>query len=31
MGADMILYPGAFNLVTGPMHWELLLRARAVD
>lgn len=27
----MILYPGAFNMTTGPMHWELLLRARAVD
>jgi omega-amidase len=30
-GADMIIYPGAFNLVTGPAHWELLQRARAVD
>lgn len=28
---DMILYPGAFNMTTGPKHWELLLRARAVD
>lgn len=27
----MLLYPGAFNMKTGPMHWELLLRARAVD
>jgi omega-amidase len=25
------VYPGAFNTVTGPLHWELLLRARAVD
>lgn len=23
--------PGAFNTVTGPLHWELLTRARAVD
>uniref|UniRef100_A0A1B6LV30 omega-amidase n=1 Tax=Graphocephala atropunctata TaxID=36148 RepID=A0A1B6LV30_9HEMI len=30
-GVDMLLYPGAFNMKTGPLHWELLLRARAVD
>jgi omega-amidase len=30
-GADMLLYPGAFNTTTGPLHWELLQRARAVD
>ena len=30
-GAFLLLYPGAFNLTTGPMHWELLARARAVD
>eukprot|EP01138_Halocafeteria_seosinensis_P001995 gb/GECG01002043.1/.p1 GENE.gb/GECG01002043.1/~~gb/GECG01002043.1/.p1 ORF type:complete len:362 (+),score=29.95 gb/GECG01002043.1/:1-1086(+) len=30
-GADYIIYPGAFNLTTGPLHWELLLRARALD
>jgi omega-amidase len=29
--ADALLYPGAFNMVTGPAHWELLQRARAVD
>lgn len=29
--AFLLLYPGAFNLTTGPMHWELLARARAVD
>ena len=22
---------GAFNTTTGPLHWELLLRSRAVD
>ena len=26
-----MLYPGAFNMTTGPLHWELLLRSRAVD
>jgi len=30
-GAEVIIYPGAFNQVTGPLHWEILLRARAVD
>ena len=27
----VICLPGAFNLTTGPAHWELLQRARAVD
>jgi omega-amidase len=27
----MMFYPGAFNMTTGPLHWELLLRSRAVD
>lgn len=31
LGVDILLYPGAFNMKTGPLHWELLLRARAVD
>jgi omega-amidase len=30
-GCHAIIYPGAFNLTTGPLHWELLQRARAVD
>ncbi|KAG5950088.1 hypothetical protein E4U53_005499 [Claviceps sorghi] len=30
-GAFALVYPGAFNLTTGPLHWELLARARAVD
>lgn len=30
-GATMLIYPGAFNTTTGPLHWELLQRARAVD
>lgn len=31
LGARLLVYPGAFNLTTGPGHWELLIRARAVD
>jgi omega-amidase len=27
----MLVYPGQFNMITGPLHWELLGRARAVD
>ena len=27
----LIVYPGCFNMTTGPKHWELLFRARAVD
>lgn len=30
-GCHVLIYPGAFNLTTGPLHWELLQRARAVD
>lgn len=30
-GAFMMVYPGAFNTTTGPMHWSLLGRARAAD
>ena len=30
-GCSLLVYPGAFNLTTGPAHWELLLRARAMD
>lgn len=29
--ARLLVFPGAFNSTTGPAHWELLLRARAVD
>lgn len=28
LGCKMICYPGAFNLTTGPVHWELLIRSR---
>lgn len=30
-GAHLLCYPGAFNMTTGPLHWELLQRARAAD
>jgi predicted amidohydrolase len=30
-GAELVTVPAAFTLVTGKDHWELLLRARAVE
>ena len=30
-GAKVLLVPAAFNMTTGPLHWELLFRSRAVD
>ena len=30
-GALILIYPGAFNMTTGPAHWELLFRSRAMD
>ena len=30
-GCGVLIFPGAFNLTTGPAHWELLQRGRAVD
>lgn len=30
-GALILFYPGAFNMTTGPAHWELLFRSRALD
>ncbi|XP_077498111.1 omega-amidase NIT2-like [Amblyomma americanum] len=30
-GCKLLFYPGAFNMTTGPLHWELLQRGRAVD
>jgi len=29
-GCHVLIYPGAFNLTTGPLHWELLQRSRFV-
>jgi deaminated glutathione amidase len=30
-GAELLIYPSAFTETTGRAHWELLLRARAVE
>lgn len=30
-GAELIVVPAAFNQVTGPAHWRLTARARALD
>lgn len=30
-GANILAYPGAFNMTTGPAHWEILFRTRALD
>lgn len=30
-GCVAMIYPGAFNLITGPLHWELLARSRQVS
>ncbi|KAK4459717.1 carbon-nitrogen hydrolase [Cladorrhinum samala] len=31
MGADIITFPSAFTVPTGKAHWEVLLRARAIE
>ncbi len=31
MGADLMLVPSAFTYTTGAAHWEVLLRARAIE
>lgn len=30
-GADVVTVPAAFTAATGPPHWEVLLRARAIE
>lgn len=30
-GAKVIVLPAAFNMTTGPAHWDLTMRARALD
>ena len=30
-GAKIIIAPAAFNMTTGPAHWEVTIRARAID
>ena len=31
LGCKLLVFPGAFNMTTGPAHWELLQRGRAID
>lgn len=31
LGADIITFPSAFTVPTGKAHWEILLRARAIE
>ncbi|XP_066245715.1 omega-amidase NIT2 [Euwallacea similis] len=30
-GVEILVYPAAFNLTTGPLHFELLQKSRAID
>lgn len=30
-GAQLIILPAAFNMTTGPVHWELSMKMRALD
>lgn len=30
-GADVIVVPAAFNMTTGPAHWDSLIKVRALD
>lgn len=30
-GIQLLVLPGAFNMITGPAHWDLTMRARALD
>ena len=30
-GAKVIIAPAAFNMTTGPAHWEIMFRSRAID
>lgn len=30
-GARILIVPAAFNMTTGPRHWQLMFRSRAVD
>ena len=30
-GAKAVIVPAAFNMTTGPAHWDLMFRSRAVD
>lgn len=30
-GAKIIIVPAAFNMTTGPAHWDIMFRSRAID
>ena len=30
-GAEIIIVPAAFNMTTGPAHWEIMFRSRSLD
>lgn len=30
-GASLLVIPAAFNTTTGPLHWEITMRSRAID
>lgn len=30
-GVELMMVPGAFNMTTGPAHWEPLIRSRAIE
>jgi len=30
-GAEVVIIPAAFNMTTGPAHWEMIFKMRAVD
>jgi predicted amidohydrolase len=30
-GAEVIVVPAAFNMTTGPAHWDIIIKARALD
>ena len=30
-GAKVIIVPAAFNMTTGPAHWDIMFRSRAID
>jgi len=30
-GAEIIIIPAAFNEITGPAHWHIIMRARAIE